>query len=145
MTELLQYLNWAYIPGTLMVAAIWGGRCERIAVGLFVLAIIGTHVATTEFTARYSSVEQGVFYVDILLAGALIALAIKSDRFWPIWASSFHLLSVYTHLAMFLPPTIVPFPYAFLAAWWAWPTQASLVIGVLEHRQQRRIEPGRTG
>ncbi|MEA3390336.1 hypothetical protein [Sphingobium sp. CCH11-B1] len=145
MTQLLQYLNWAYIPGTLMVAAIWGGRCERIAVGLFVLAIISTHFATTEFTARYSSVEQGVLFVDLLLAGALIALAIKSDRFWPIWASSFHLLSVYTHIAMFLPPMIVAFPYAFLAAWWAWPTQASLVIGVFEHRQQRRRGLNRTG
>ncbi|MBZ9647075.1 hypothetical protein K9B33_05940 [Sphingobium sp. 3R8] len=138
MTLLLWYLNWLYVPVILILSALWGGKDERIGVCLFLLALVGTHFATSALPIRYRSVELDVLLIDGLLAAALIALSLKSDRFWPLWATSFHLLTIYTHMAMLMAVSIVAFPYAFLAGWWAWPTLLSMVIGAYGYHRRKR-------
>jgi hypothetical protein len=137
---ILWYLNLAFLPASLLAAAILGGRDERMTVGFILLAIIGTHFALSGMGERYHAAELRVLAVDALLAVALIALALRSDRFWPIWAASFHLLAVYTHLSILLAERIAPLPYGIIAGTWAFPTQGALLIGAWGHyRRSRRV------
>ena len=89
--------------------------------------------------------EAEIFAIDILALLALILLAIRSDRFWPMWASAFHLLAVAVHTAVMMAPQITPWGFATGAVFWAYPMLLALAIGSLEHvaaKPSRKIESG---
>ncbi len=89
--------------------------------------------------------ESEIFAIDIVALLALIYLAIKSDRFWPMWAAAFHLLAVTIHTAMMVAPQITPWAFATGAVFWAYPMLLALAIGSREHiplAPGRKIESG---
>ncbi|MGB5723499.1 MAG: hypothetical protein WBM39_03720, partial [Parasphingorhabdus sp.] len=73
------------------------------------------------------------FIIDIAALLALIYLSIRSDRFWPIWATAFHVLAVTIHTAMVVAPQITPWAFATGAVFWAYPMLLALAIGSFEH------------
>jgi len=89
--------------------------------------------------------EVEVFAIDVAGLFALIGLTIKSDRFWPIWATAFQLLAVTVHTAMMVDPEITPWAFATGAVFWAYPMLLALAIGSCEHvslERGRKIESG---
>lgn len=103
------------------------GSLSTLAVG----RLIGT---------SWTSVEMGIFAIDIVALVALIQLALKSSRFWPMWASAFQLLAVSIHTAMAVAPQITPWAFATGAAFWAYPMLLALAVGSCEHAP---LAPGR--
>ena len=90
-------------------------------------------------------IEAGIFAIDIVALFALIYLTLKSDRFWPMWASAFQLLAVAIHTAVMIAPQVTPWAFATGAVFWAYPMLLALAIGSLEHvavRSGRKIESG---
>ncbi len=87
------------------------------------------------FGTSWTGVEVGIFAIDIVALVAFIHLAINSDRFWPMWATAFHLLAVTIHTAMLAAPEIAPWAFATGAAFWAYPMLLALAIGSYEHAQ----------
>ncbi|AMO72529.1 hypothetical protein AZE99_12320 [Sphingorhabdus sp. M41] len=89
--------------------------------------------------------EGGIFGIDIVGLLALIYLTLKSDRFWPMWASAFQLLAVTIHTAMMVAPQITPWAFGTGAVFWAYPMLLALAIGSLEQEHavpDRNIESG---
>lgn len=89
--------------------------------------------------------EAEIFAIDIVALLALILLSIKSDRFWPMWASAFQLLAVTIHTAVMMEPQITPWAFATGAVFWAYPMLLALAIGSLEHlpaTRERKISSG---
>lgn len=84
--------------------------------------------------------EAEIFAIDIVALIALIWLTLKSDRFWPIWATAFHLLAVTIHTVMMLAPQITPWAFATGSVFWAYPMLLALAIGACEHQP---LLPGR--
>ncbi|NCN86007.1 MAG: M20 family metallo-hydrolase [Sphingomonadales bacterium] len=117
-----------YIGAAIMII----GSLSSLAVG----KVLGTH---------WTSMEVEVFAIDVAGLFALIGLTIKSDRFWPIWATAFQLLAVTVHTAMMVDPEITPWAFATGAVFWAYPMLLALAIGSCEHvslERGRKIESG---
>jgi len=104
-----------------------------------------TLAVAQSFGTSWTKVEVGIFAIDIIVLLAFIYLALKSDRFWPIWAAAFQLLAVIIHSAMIVAAPVTPWAFGTGAVFWAYPMLLALAIGSSEHEplaRRRKIESG---
>lgn len=118
-----------------LYAAIRGGAPERWGAGLLVLAVVATNVALALQWLRYQETYVGAMIVDIVFAAALVVLAVKANRFWPLWAAAVQLDEVLTHLVMFRAAT-GSFSYAYALLVFSYPLPILLAIGTWRHRRR---------
>ncbi|MGB5484099.1 hypothetical protein [Parasphingorhabdus sp.] len=129
---------WAYIYYIFLVAccgyAIFrGSRFEYFGAMIMIVGSLSTLAVGRLLGTSWTSVEVDIFIIDIAALLALIYLSIRSDRFWPIWATAFHVLAVTIHTAMVVAPQITPWAFATGAVFWAYPMLLALAIGSFEH------------
>lgn len=117
-----------------------GGASERVATALMCLAAIFTNVVGDAFNTHWHAPQLGVLAVDVALLVGLWALALRSDRFWPLTVASLQLIAVLTHPALWIDHKILPFGYAFMQGFWAYPMMALVALGAWRH--QRRCDQG---
>ena len=98
-----------------------------------IIGSVLTLVVSRLFGTSWTSVEVGIFAIDIVALVALIYLALKSDRFWPMWATAFQLLAVTIHTTMMVVPQITPWAFGTGAVFWSYPMLLALAIGSYEH------------
>ena len=114
-----------------------GGAPERVGIAILVVgSLASTAAATADYGARFQSVEAGMFAVDVAVLAAYLVLAIKAERFWPLWVTGFHSVGVATHGAMLVSPDVVPWAYAVGQALWGYPMLLAQVIGTRRHQQR---------
>ena len=104
-----------------------------------------TLAVAQSFGTSWTKVEVGIFAIDIIVLLAFIYLALKSDRFWPIWAAAFQLLAVIIHSTMIVAASVTPWAFGTGAVFWAYPMLLALAIGSSEHEpfgRRRKIESG---
>lgn len=88
-------------------------------------------IPVTQYDASWAGLHFGVFTIDLALLGGLMALALSSRSYWPIWMTAFHALSVCTHIVSSIDPHIVPKAYNALEAFWSIPVQLVMPLGVM--------------
>ncbi len=115
-----------------------GGPPERLGGLIFLLAAALTVLGASPFGIRFQHVELGILLVDAAVLYAFIVLAIRSERFWPIWVAGLQTVEVFTHFARLVTPGIIPPAYGEAVALWSYPTLVLLAIGTWRHR--RRLE-----
>lgn len=135
-----------FIPGLIMLfvtitgcgyAAVRGGPPERWAAGMFIANVVLSDVSLYLSRRHRLTVEPALMAVDIALMFVLVVLALRAQRFWPIWAAALQVDAVLTHFLMFSRAT-PPFSYAF--ALWLWALPIPLIIGVGAWRHRRRLK-----
>lgn len=132
----LQILTLVGLIGSSLIALKWGGLDERLAAFGFVLAAIVTAVSNT---SHYGQPEIGEMTIDFALLAGLVVLALRSDRFWPIWASAFQLVGTSVHLASMAESGDFAKAYANALVFWFYPVVLTLMIGTyLEARKRGR-------
>lgn len=126
----------ALLAFTLLAAFAWGGRDERLGA----LAMLAATLLTPLMQARhFAGPELGIVLVDILLFAALLAIALQSRHFWPIWAAGFHLCALAVHFAAWRWPGMLPAAYAETLVIWSYPVLAAVLLGTLiEAREEAR-------
>ncbi|WP_373490244.1 hypothetical protein [Parasphingorhabdus sp.] len=134
------YLYYAFLIVCCGYAILRGARSEYFGAAVMIVGSLSTLAVAKSFGTSWSTVEEGIFAIDIIALVALIYLAIKSDRFWPMWATAFHLLAVTVHTAMMVAPDIPPWAFGTGAVFWAYPMLLALAIGSREHAA---LKPGR--
>jgi len=113
-----------------------GRKYERLAAILFLSATVVSVVVRMQLRAGYSVINVGEVAVDMVVLVALIAIALVSDRFWPLWAAGFQLVGSMPHLFKALDASFAPWGYAIAARFWSYPILFVLLIGTW--RQYRR-------
>ena len=126
----LLVLCWTY-------ALLRGGLPERIGATILVIGSQLTWAAASAGAARFESVETGVLLVDVGALLAFLALALRADRFWPLWVAALQILGTAGHAVKFTDPEVIRRAYAFILAFWSYPMLSLLVLGTWRH--QRRI------
>jgi hypothetical protein len=116
-----------------------GGWPERAAALTILVGSVLTQVALSPFAGRFGGVEFSVLLVDLAALAAFVALALKSDRYWPIWIAAFQLIGVLAHLARMADPTMMRTGYAVILALWSYPMLALIAIGTWRHHRRTRI------
>lgn len=127
-----QIIFYALLFGSCSYALLKGTREAQIVA---VVTLVATF-ATLILVSRYAAVEIGVFTVDMLVLLAFIAVALKSDRFWPLWIAGLHLTTTFGHALRALEDQMVPIAYAVSLRFWSYPIQIILIVAVW--RSQRR-------
>jgi hypothetical protein len=116
--------------------ALWRGTRDAQVVAIVTLL---ASLASYALVSRYTDVEFGVMVVDILTFCAFTAVALKSDRFWPLWISGLQLTTSFGHLLKAWESQMVPIAYAIALRSWSYPIQIILAVAVW--RSQRREVP----
>lgn len=88
--------------------------------------------------ATYIAVDPGHAILDFALAVALIAIAMRANRYWPLLACSFVLAPIYFHAWQAWVAPMPPLAYGVLEIAWAYPPLVVLITGTLRH--VRRID-----
>lgn len=114
-----------------------GGASERVATVMMCLAAILTNVVGEAFNTHWHAPQLGVLAVDVALLIGLWALALRSDRFWPLTVASLQLIAVLTHPALWIDDKILPFGYALMQGFWAYPMMALVALGAWRHGHRR--------
>jgi hypothetical protein len=91
-------------------SAFWkGGREEQVAAGAVLLSVVATVVLRDP---RWIGLQWGAFGADVLLLLALGAVALRTRRYWPLFAAAFQLLCVLIHVARLIDPGVRGWAYA---------------------------------
>lgn len=121
---------------------LFGGILEKYGAAIMIAGSILTAVAGQH--PGWQHPILGIMLIDIAVLAAFVTLALKSDRFWPLWTSGFQLIGVTTHIASALDPAIIPRAYALAQGFWAYPMLITLVLATRATRlaaiaDQRRL------
>src|SRR5437868_8984748 len=123
--------------------ALWRGRkYERIAALVFVTATILSFIGHSPH-ARYVAIEASDLIIDTSVLVAVVAIALASDRFWPLWIAGLQLVDSMSHLLKAIDADLLPQVYGAAERFWSYPILVVLLIGAW--RQHQRSEERRVG
>lgn len=118
-------------------ASFVGGRTGRAGSVIFIAATAFSALAAM-MNPTWASTSYALFAVDSGCLLALAALALHSNRFWPIWAVGFQTVAVATHLATIWIPDIVPKAYQAMLSFWSIPILWVMVAGTRKDRRYQK-------
>jgi hypothetical protein len=131
----LLVLCWGY-------ALLKGGRPERIGATIIAVGSVFSVAFMPIWIDRVEAVEIGILLVDLVCLAAFAALALRADRFWPIWVAALVGVGLLGHLARWYDGFEISMRvYAMSLAIWSYPMLAAIAIGTFNH--QRRMAQGR--
>jgi hypothetical protein len=124
------------LVGTCGYALAFGRRDARIVGG----ACIGASIASVIVASHYSGVETGILAIDLLTLSVFVFVALRSDRFWPLWISGLQLTTTIGHLLKAIETDLVPIAYAVALRFWAYPILIILAVATWRSRHVLHLE-----
>lgn len=125
----LLVLCWIY-------ALLKGGLPERIGASIVAIGSSLTMVAISSRTARFGTVELGVVIVDAACLVAFLILALRAERFWPLWLTALQFIGIAGHAIKAAEPDTIPKAYAFAMAFWSYPMLLLIAVGTWRHQKR---------
>lgn len=123
--------------------ALWRGRSdERVAASVCLLASVITHFVVSPIAVRYKGIETGLLLVDAGVLAAFIVIALRSERFWPLWVAGLQLTMSMAHFLKAIDVTLLPRAYAAAAVFWSYPILFIIAFGTWRHQRRHRRELG---
>ena len=129
------YLGLLTVGLTCGVGLRWGGLDEHIASMAFLIATVASKLFVE---SNYDSTENILLVIDLVLLGCLVTLALRSDRFWPLWAAAFQLVGTTVHLASMVETGNFAWAYAVGLIFWSYPVLIALGVGTWFEGRHRR-------
>ena len=127
-------------------AALWrGGWPERLAAGGMIAAWVAT--ALFQNGVQLWGPQSGVMIIDSALLALLVFIALRSNRWWPMWACGFHAMSVVLHLTVIIDPKVWGRAYFVAIGAFSYLALAALFFGAMTTPSQgkRTPPPGAVG
>ena len=125
---------WIMLGSVTILAFAYGGNCERTGMSIIVAGSAATALLGVNSNAHLKQFELWMLVSDTIVLIALLLLALRSVRYWPLWATSFHTITVMTHIAALLNPASVPRAYLMLQGFWIYPMFIAILLGIYGHR-----------
>jgi hypothetical protein len=113
-----------------------GSADERIAAATCILATCATNLVYSP-RGSYVDVGIGVLLVDIGALSAFTVIALRSDRFWPLWVAGLQLTTVVAHVLKSMQLDLMPQSYAAAARFWVYPIFLLIVVGTFRGARRR--------
>lgn len=124
----------ALLIGACGYALLRGKTDARIIGAVCIVA----NFATFAVVSSYASVETDVLIIDLLTLVAFTLVALRSDRFWPLWVSGFQLTTSLGHLMKAVQSDLLPIAYAAALRFWSYPILIVLAVGVWRSERRAR-------
>ncbi|HEX7782910.1 MAG TPA: hypothetical protein VF509_08895 [Sphingobium sp.] len=149
MTLLLLYVMFTLCCCGYALAA--GGVTGR-AGGIVILTKTVLDLSTAWINYSWQETMYPLLVIDVVCLFCFIALALRSDRLWPLWATGFQFVAVLIHLATVWEIDIAPKAYQALQQFWTIPMQLVMLSGIMADQRMRfsgalrgNMESRRTG
>ena len=114
-----------------------GGPPERwVGLALLLAAASTILVHMPRVDVHFRSLETELLIIDGALLAALFAVAIRANRYWPLWTTAIHATAVAVHIAKAINPSIVWPIYATAASASSIPIQLILAWATFRHRRR---------
>jgi hypothetical protein len=118
-------------------AFVRGRSDERTVATICVIASIASVAVISPLASRYSQVEAGVFIVDLATFAGFTFVALRSERFWPLWVAGLQLTTLMSHAFKLGRLDLMPQAYAAAARFWVYPIFVIIVIGTWRSHRRR--------
>jgi hypothetical protein len=123
--------------------ALWRGRkYEQLSALVFIAASVASVLARSALEERYLAVARSDLVIDSLVLVAIVAIALRSDRFWPLWVAGLQLTISMSHVLKAIRPDLLPMAYAAAERFWSYPTLIILFVAAWRQHQRRMAEQG---
>src|SRR3954463_5559852 len=102
---------WAFLFLTCGYALLRGRKYERLSAIVCILASILSTLAfmmMEPYHPDYAVVQTSDLVVDTAVLVSFIFIALRSDRFWPLWAAGLQLTISMSHLLKAIEPNLLP-------------------------------------
>lgn len=127
---------WFILFGTCGYALWRGRRYERIAALVCIAASIVSSTGHVLSQTQYVALDSADAIIDSGVLFAFVAIALLSDRFWPLWVAGLQLVDSGSHLMKAIDAGLLPRVYATAERFWSLPIL--LIVFVAAWRQHRR-------
>jgi hypothetical protein len=131
-----------YIFWTLLLLtcgyALWRGRkYEQWSALICIAASVVSVLFRASVRQSYLGIEISDLIVDTVVLVAFVGIALRSDRFWPLWVAGLQLTISMSHVLKAIQPSLIPLAYAAAERFWSYPTLIIIAVGAW--RQHRRV------
>ena len=117
----------------------WGRRDERHVGIILVLGVIATHLVISPLRSRFAGVETHVMAVDIVVFAGFLWVALRSERFWPLWIAGLQLTTILGHVLKVADASLFSKAYGAALVFWSYPIVLILALGTWRnHRRYLR-------
>lgn len=115
-----------------------GRRDERYVGIILVLGVIATHFAISPLSSRFAGVETHVMAVDIAVFGGFLWVALRSERFWPLWIAGLQLTTILGHVLKAVDAQLFSRAYGAALVFWSYPIVLILAVGTWRSQRRRQ-------
>ena len=115
-----------------------GRSDERIVAGICIAATLASNLVVAPPGSRYSGVEGGIMFVDVAAFAGFTWVALRSERFWPLWVAGLQLTTLIAHILKAVQLDLMPQAYAAAARFWVYPIFMIIVIGTWRSHRRRQ-------
>jgi hypothetical protein len=130
-------LFWTLLALTCGYAFYRGSRYERIVAAVCIVGAFATIAVNSPLNRMYVHVESGALLVDIAVLAAFVAVALQSDRFWPLWVAGLQLTTSVAHFLKAIDANLIPQAYGLAVRFWSYPILIILAVGAWRgHRRK---------
>lgn len=120
--------------------ALWRGhRDERIVAAACLIATLATRYVISPPGTRYDNIETGLMLVDVGMLITFVFIALRSDRFWPLWVAGLQLTMTMAHVLKAVDLELLPKAYAAAAIFWSYPILLILAVATWRGRRRERL------
>jgi len=110
-------------------AFVRGSRDERQVGLVLVTGVIATTLALSPVADRYNGLEATVMLVDVAVFAGFLWVALRSERFWPLWIAGLQLTTIIGHLLKVVDVHLFARAYGAALSFWGYPIVLILAIG----------------
>jgi hypothetical protein len=139
----MHYGIWTALLLTVCGAALWRGGPDERAAGAALLIAWLVSIVVDSHQGR--TIQWGFLGVDSVLLVVLIIIALQSDRYWPLFAAGFHLLSVMVHVARMADRTLGAWAYISGGVLFGYLAVFALAVGTIAQWRRSLREPQAEG
>ena len=126
-----------FLPLVTLYAFLRGSRDEQYVGIICVVGTLATSLVLSPLGERFQSVEMSVIAVDLAVLAGFVIVALRSERFWPLWVAGLQLTTMLGHLVKGIDSDLLPRAYGTALGFWAYPIVFILAIGTWRSHKKR--------
>ena len=119
-----------------LYAFLRGTRDEQHVGLICITGTLATQLVLSPLSQRFESVETLALVVDLAVFVGFLVVALRSERFWPLWVAGLQLTTIVGHLLKALESGLLPKAYGAALIFWAYLIVLILAVGTWRSHQR---------
>ena len=133
-------LYWSILILSCGYAMFRGRADERMVAGVCIAASVISVAVLSPMSVRYTTIEKGEMAVDLVVLAVFLLVALRSDRFWPLWITGLQLTTILAHMLKAVDFKLLPFAYGAAERFWSYPILIIIAVGAWRQHRRMSIE-----